>query len=92
MSSCIECRHQSGTASPCLPVEILVIVADFLTGDLCFGTVANLNATCNIVHQETLPVLFETTFWSYESDAALRLEGIVKGRGEYLPDYRKYVK
>lgn len=92
MSSSIECQQEFGTASRCLPVELLVVVAEFLTGDLCFGTVANLNATCNIVHQETLPVLFETTFWSYERDAELRLEGIVKDRGEYLPDYRKYVK
>lgn len=47
-----------------LPVELLVIVAEFLAGDLCFGTAASLSATCRTVHQETLPVLFETTFWS----------------------------
>lgn len=46
-----------------LPVEILVLIAEFLIGDNCFGTAAKLNATCQIVHRETLTVLYATLLW-----------------------------
>lgn len=72
-------------------MELVVIIAEFLIGDLCFGTVASLNATCQLVHQETMPVLYETTFWSFKRDAELRLERMKEGRAE-RPDYRKYIK
>ncbi|KAJ9092969.1 hypothetical protein QFC20_007237 [Naganishia adeliensis] len=47
------------------PAELLVMVSEFLAGDLCFGTIANLNAASWTVHQETLPVLYETMIWDY---------------------------
>jgi hypothetical protein len=59
-------RDPSGSLS--IPVEVLVIVAEYLAGDLCFGTIANLNATSWTVHEETLPVLYETTIWDYKKD------------------------
>jgi hypothetical protein len=48
------------------PAELLVIVSEFLAGDLCFGTIASLNAASWAVHEETLPVLYETTIWDYK--------------------------
>jgi hypothetical protein len=49
-----------------LPVELLVIVSEFLAGDHCLGTLANFNVASSTVHQETLPVLYETAVWRYE--------------------------
>lgn len=43
-----------------LPVELMVIISEFLLGDGAFGTLASLNTTCHVVHQETAPVLNET--------------------------------
>lgn len=45
---------------PQLPVELFGVIGEFLSGDLCFGTLANLNAACRAVQEETLPVLYET--------------------------------
>lgn len=56
------------TDAPALPIELLVIVAEILAGDLCFGTLASFNATCQIVHAETTSILYESTFWQYEGD------------------------
>jgi hypothetical protein len=43
-----------------LPVELMIIISEFLLGDSLFGTLANLNATCHAIHEETSPVLNET--------------------------------
>jgi hypothetical protein len=36
------------------------VVAEFLAGAHCFGTLANLNIASHNVHDQTLPVLYET--------------------------------
>jgi hypothetical protein len=41
-----------------LPVEVLVIVAEFLLGIACYGSVAGLNATCKLVNEETQSALY----------------------------------
>ncbi|KAJ9091798.1 hypothetical protein QFC21_007101 [Naganishia friedmannii] len=55
-------RRQSAT----LPSEILAIVAAHLTGQLAFGSTANLNLACKAVQHETLPILWETFFFSHD--------------------------
>lgn len=49
-----------------LPVELLVIIAEILLADTCFGTLANLNLASSLVHQETLSALYETVIWTYD--------------------------
>jgi hypothetical protein len=41
-------------------VELFAAIAEFLIGDLAFGTAASLNVICSAVRMETLPVLYET--------------------------------
>jgi hypothetical protein len=36
-----------------LPVDVLVIVGQFLAGTYCFGTLASLNSTNKIIHPRT---------------------------------------
>ncbi|KAJ9094249.1 hypothetical protein QFC21_006075 [Naganishia friedmannii] len=43
-----------------LPLELLVIIAQFLAGSDQYATLASLNSTCKLVQAETLPVLYET--------------------------------
>lgn len=38
----------------------MVIISEFLLGNSLTGTLASLNATCHVIHQETAPVLNET--------------------------------
>lgn len=45
---------------PQLPTELVVIIAEFLAVDLALGSLAQLNLATRTIHQETLPVLFET--------------------------------
>jgi hypothetical protein len=47
-------------ARPQLPTELVAVIAEFLAGDLALGSLAQLNLTTRAIHQETLPVLFET--------------------------------
>jgi hypothetical protein len=55
--------HQDVPGTARLPVELVVVVAEFLSRDLCFGSLANLNRTCRLVHAETLPALYEMMEW-----------------------------
>lgn len=48
---------------PRLPTELIVTIAELLAGDLALGSVAKLNLACRAIHQETLPVLFDTVVW-----------------------------
>jgi hypothetical protein len=43
-----------------LPTELVVVIAEFLAGDLALGSLAQLNLATRAIHEETLPVLFET--------------------------------
>jgi hypothetical protein len=45
---------------PQLPVELLVIIAEFLISGFAFGTTAAFNQALHLVRNETLPVLYET--------------------------------
>lgn len=44
-------------------MEALVEVARFLAGGHAYRTLANLNQASTLVHQETLPVLYENVVW-----------------------------
>jgi hypothetical protein len=50
-----------------LPVELLVIVTEFLLGEHAYGTAANLNMTCKAVHAETTSALYAVVVmrWLY---------------------------
>lgn len=52
--------------SPRLPVEIFVLIAEFLRGDDCLATVANLNVTSRVVHRETASALYDTVYIPWE--------------------------
>jgi hypothetical protein len=48
-----------------LPLEILAIIAEYLTLSSSHGTCASLATTSHAVHQETTPVLWKTvTAWN----------------------------
>lgn len=40
-----------------VPLDVLGVVAEFLAGAHCFGTLANLNIASHDLHDQTLPVL-----------------------------------
>jgi hypothetical protein len=64
-----------------LPVELIVSIAEILAGDLCFESIANVNITCRIVHEETLPVLFETLQLQYSQLKAEAMAAECSGSG-----------
>lgn len=43
-----------------IPLDVLGVVAEFVAGAHCFGTLANLNIANHDLHDQTLPVLSET--------------------------------
>jgi hypothetical protein len=45
-----------------LPVEVLVIIGQFLAGELQLETLANLNATGKSIQRETQAILYESLF------------------------------
>jgi hypothetical protein len=45
-----------------LPSEIFGVIAEFLAGDNALLTLANVNILNHDIHQETLPVLYETVW------------------------------
>jgi hypothetical protein len=73
---------------PILPVELLVLIEEFLVGANCFRTAANLNETSRQVHQETLPALYTVAVWPY--DHFLDLTG--RPFDLMYSMYRRYVK
>jgi hypothetical protein len=48
---------------PQLPTELIVVIGEFLAGDLAFGSLAKLNLATRAIHEETLSVLFDTVVW-----------------------------
>jgi hypothetical protein len=46
-----------------LPRELSVTIAEFLAGSFAYGRLTKLNVAIHAVHEETLPVLFETVVW-----------------------------
>lgn len=62
-----------------LPVELLVTITEFLLGDLCYHTAANLNIACRVVHAETLSALYAAVVWPYEHFEAVANKTIVAG-------------
>jgi hypothetical protein len=48
-----------------IPVELVVLVAEFLLGDGGFGSAASLSVTCKVVREETRSALYETMEWNY---------------------------
>lgn len=69
-----------------LPFELLVLIAQFLAGHDAYGTLASLNSTCNMVREETLPILWETVILvsrsgaSYETESAGWMDLLAKRR------------
>lgn len=61
-------------SQPTLPYDIFGVVAEFLVGKHLFGTLANLNIANHGIHEETLPVLYETVLQDRKgSNECLRL-------------------
>lgn len=56
----------SALTTPRLPIERIVLVAQFLAGSFHYGTLAHLSQTSRKIHQETESVLFETLLWDTE--------------------------
>lgn len=86
LHSTLRRKHK---ASPRLPVELLVIVEEFLVGDNSFGTAANLNLTCRLVYQETAPVLYAVTIWRYDRLVFMNTAASVRLSESW---FRHYVK
>lgn len=73
-----------------LPVELVVIVSQFLLGDGRFGSVANLNATCKVIQEETRSALYTTLIWDCErfSQLAQMVEEASKSDVEQIVGWR----
>lgn len=74
-----------------VPVELLVSIAEILSGDLCFRTLANLNVASRVVHEETLSVLYETLTMQY-SRLLVKLEMDALAPERTCPMRLNYVK
>jgi hypothetical protein len=48
-----------------LPIELFVLIGQFLAGEQLFATLAAFNVSCRPVHEETLPILYETLTFRY---------------------------
>jgi hypothetical protein len=60
---CLLSRTLIGVLSqPSLPSEVWGVVAEVLAGDCALRTLANVNVINHDIHEETLPVLYETVF------------------------------
>lgn len=66
--------HMVSTPQPTLrlPVDVIGVVAECLSGSYSYGTLAALNRTCKLVRAQTLPILFETVVWDNEYDGPQR--------------------
>lgn len=47
-----------------MPADVCGIIAEYLAGDLAFGTLSSLNLTSRHVHLETSQALFETVLFT----------------------------
>jgi hypothetical protein len=70
---------------PQLPTELIVVIGEFLAGSFAYGSLANLNAATRAVHEETLPVLFDTVVWDDDKKWWIHEKGRV-------PDGWKYTR
>lgn len=59
----INSSHPNAMGPPQLPTELIVTIAEFLAGSFAYGSLAKLNLATRAVHEETLPVLFDTVVW-----------------------------
>lgn len=66
MGTLLSTLRRKHRASPRLPLELLVIIEEFLVGDNLFRTAANLNRTCQVVYEETRPILYAAVVMQYE--------------------------
>jgi hypothetical protein len=66
--------HMVSTPQPTLrlPVDVIGVVAECLSGSYSYGTLAALNRTCKLIRAQTLPILFETVVWDNEYDGPQR--------------------
>lgn len=46
-----------------LPIELIISISEYLAGSHCYRSLAPLNVVSRAVHEETLPVMFETLIW-----------------------------
>jgi hypothetical protein len=46
-----------------LPIELIVIIGEFLAGSHALKSLASLNVASREVHVEVLPILYETLVW-----------------------------
>jgi hypothetical protein len=76
---------------PSLPSEVLAVVAEFLAGECALGTLASLNVINHDIHEETLPVLFETVLLDrFTNDTALL--GCFRPGDKVVPKGYRFVK
>ncbi|KAJ9094225.1 hypothetical protein QFC21_006051 [Naganishia friedmannii] len=62
-----------------LPLEIHLLVAEFLAGDDAYGTLAGYTIACKILRQEMMPVLLETV-------VVTKAEWLRWDNGDYTPE------
>jgi hypothetical protein len=46
-----------------LPMELIIIIAEFLAGSHALKSLASLNVANQEIHEELLPILYETLVW-----------------------------
>lgn len=67
--------HDKAQGNTMLPMELMVLIAEFLTGSHSLKTLAALNVTNHELHEELLPVLYETLVWVSQA-ASLAYTGL----------------
>jgi hypothetical protein len=72
-----------------LPLDVYGVIAEFLAGAHAFKSLSHLNIANHTVHDETLPVLYETFFMDLPRDVA-RMEQISSASD--VPQHYRYVK
>ncbi|GHJ88589.1 hypothetical protein NliqN6_4991 [Naganishia liquefaciens] len=64
-------RHSFGAhnmPSPRLPLELISIICEFLSGDRALKTLASVNSSCSLFRSISMPILYETVYWDDETD------------------------
>lgn len=54
--------------SPRLPLELITIICEFVSGSRALATLANVNTSCSLFRSITMPILYETVFWDDKTD------------------------
>jgi hypothetical protein len=54
--------------SPRLPVELISIICEFVSGDRALATLASVNTSCSLFRSISMSILYETVFWDDKTD------------------------